>query len=301
MSTATLQSKSKLLGHLAMILFAVLIAGSFSIGHLAAPHLAPAALNGVRFIIACLVMAGFLFVLIRPAPPRPTSLWRFGIIGGLMATYFILMFVALRISDPVSVGAVFYANSFDERRVWLVVLTPDNQFVGALYVDDGCRGALWLIFKGNISALLAFEIGAGELIFFVGCVCHAAYAPLVRKFNRGEPVLQFSLYTLMATGIFIVLVGIPDFIATDWASLPSIVWMAIIYTALFTTAGTFFLLQFAALHLPASKVLAYGYLTPAGIVLIEGIIGHGWAGLSIWLGALVTAFALLVMALAPDH
>ncbi len=284
-----------------MILFAVLIAGSFSIGHLAAPHLAPAALNGVRFILACLVMAGFLFVLIRPAPPRPISLWRFGIIGGLMATYFILMFVALRLSDPVSVGAVFTLIPLMSAGFgWLFLRQTTNSLV-LIMLMIGAGGALWLIFKGDISTLLAFEIGAGELIFFVGCVCHAAYAPLVRKFNRGEPVLQFSLYTLMATGIFIVLVGIPDFIATDWASLPSIVWMAIIYTALFTTAGTFFLLQFAALHLPASKVLAYGYLTPAGIVLIEGIIGHGWAGLSIWLGALVTAFALLVMALAPDH
>ncbi|MEE9376142.1 MAG: EamA family transporter [Rhizobiaceae bacterium] len=138
------------------------------------------------------------------------------------------------------------------------------------------------------------------MIFFIGCLCHAAYAPLVRKFNQGEPILQFSLYTLIATGIWISLVGIPDLWKTDWGSLPLIVWLAIGYTASFTTAGTFFLLQFGSLRLPASKVLSYGYLTPAFILIIEGLIGHGWGGYSLWLGALVTAMALAVMAFAPD-
>ena len=53
--------------------------------------------------------------------------------------------------------------------------------------------------------------------------------------------------------------------------------------------------------LPASKVLSYTYFTPAFVILIEGSIGHGWVGPSILAGALVTAAAMLVMALAPDQ
>ena len=67
-----------------------------------------------------------------------------------------------------------------------------------------------------------------------------------------------------------------------------------------TLAVFAFLIQFASLRLPASKVLSYTYFTPAFVILIEGMIGHGWVGPSILAGAMVTAAAMLVMALAPD-
>ena len=161
-------------------------------------------------------------------------------------------------------------------------------------------GAIWVIFKGDINAILGFEVGRGEAIFFIGCACHAAYAPLVRKFSLGEPTVAYSFYTLAAVCIWVTLAGFPDIIATGWAALPAIVWIAIAYLFIFTTALTFFLLQFAALRLPASKVLAYGYLTPAFVIVLEGMIGHGWASVSVLAGALVTAAALAVLAFAPD-
>jgi drug/metabolite transporter (DMT)-like permease len=87
---------------------------------------------------------------------------------------------------------------------------------------------------------------------------------------------------------------------TGFLQLPPVVWLAIFYLSIFTTAGTFFLLQFACLRLPASKVMAYGYLTPSFIIVIEGIIGHGWAAPRIMAGAAVTAVALAVMAVSSD-
>jgi len=47
--------------------------------------------------------------------------------------------------------------------------------------------------------------------------------------------------------------------------------------------------------------LSYGYLTPAFIIVLEGLLGHGWAAPTIFAGAVVTAMALLVMALASDN
>ena len=50
--------RGKLYGHLAMVGFAAFVAGSFSFGAIAAPYLAPAALNAARFAIGTGVMAG---------------------------------------------------------------------------------------------------------------------------------------------------------------------------------------------------------------------------------------------------
>ena len=300
-SEATFATGSqKLLGHLAGLLFALLVAGSFSIGHLAAPHLSPAALNAARFAVAVLVMFAAYAAVFRRFPPLPPALWRFAIIGGLMATYFILMFVALRISTPVSTGAVFTLIPLMSAGFgWLFLRQTTGATVLVSLAIAG-SGAIWVIFRGDLDAILGLRIGRGEAIFFIGCACHAAVAPLVKKFNRGEAGVYFTLGTVTATAVWITGIGAIDIVRTDWLAMPSIVWVAIAYLAIFTTAGTFFLVQFASMRLPASKVLSYGYLTPAAVIIIEGVIGHGWASVSVLVGAAVTAAALLVMALAPD-
>ena len=292
--------KDKWLGHLAMLLFAVLIAGSFSIGDQAAPHIAPAALNSVRFLLASLLMGIAAFAVTGKIPGWPQAPWRFAVLGGLMAVYFVLMFVALQITGPVSTGAVFTLIPLMSAGFGWLFLRQKTRPTVMLSLLVAAAGAIWVIFRGDINAILGFEVGRGEAIFFIGCACHAAYAPLVRKFSLGEPTVAYSFYTLAAVCIWVTVAGLPDIIATDWVGLPAIVWIAIAYLFIFTTALTFFLLQFAALRLPASKVLAYGYLTPAFVIVLEGMIGHGWANLSVLAGALVTAAALLVLAFAPD-
>jgi drug/metabolite transporter (DMT)-like permease len=132
-------------------------------------------------------------------------------------------------------------------------------------------------------------------------MAHAAYTPLVRRFNKGEPVLEFTAWTIGASMLVVGLYALPELAGTDFYSLPPIVWLAVFYLSVFTTAGTFFLLQFASLRLPAAKMMAYGYLTPSFIILIEGLIGHGWASPRIMAGAAVTAAALAVMAISSDR
>lgn len=234
-------------------------------------------------------------------PQMPEAPWRFAVLGGLMALYFVTMFMALQISQPVSTGAVFTLIPLMSAGFGLVFLRQTTRRLVLLSLIIAASGAIWVIFRGNLDAILGFEIGRGEAIFFIGCMGHAAVAPLNRLYNRGEHGAYFTLCSVTATMLWITAFGLPDILSTNWASLPAIVWIAISYLAVFTTAGTFFLVQFASMRLPASKVLSYGYLTPSFVILIEGLIGHGWVALSVMAGALVTALALLVVAFAPDH
>jgi drug/metabolite transporter (DMT)-like permease len=284
-----------------MLVFTALVSGSYSAGALVAGEAGPAALNALRFMIGVALMAGVAAIALGGSIPAPRAAWRYGVLGALMAVFFITMFVALRLTDPVSTGAVFtlmplFAALFG--RLFLGEV-PRRLTVASLII--AAAGALWVIFKGDIAAMLAFKLGPGEAIFAVGVVCHAAYAPLVRRFNRGEPVLAFTLWTLAATGLVIAIYGAREIVATDWTALSRLFWAVILYLSIFTTAGTFFLLQFAAMRLPAAKVLAYTYLTPVMIILYEGLLGHGWASPRVLAGAAVTTAALAVLALARDE
>lgn len=290
----------KVAGHLVMLLFAVLISGSFSIGHLAAPFIDPFALNAIRFLSATLILGVAAILFHKENPLIVEAPWRFLILGGLMALYFVTMFMALQISLPVSTAAVFTLIPLMSAGFGWIFLRQTTALIVLLSLVVAAVGAVWVIFKGDVDAILDFNIGKGEIIFFVGCVAYAAYAPLVRKLNRGETLLGFSFTTLLASMLCVSILGAPAILQTDWTALPLIVWLGVGYLAIFTTAVTLFLLQFAALRLPASKVLSYGYLIPGLVILYEGFLGHGWVDTVILAGAFVTAAALVIMALASD-
>ena len=159
----------------------------------------------------------------------------------------------------------------------------------------GAAGALWVIFRADLQAILRFEVGRGEIIYFWGCVAHAVYTPLVRRLNRGEPAVVFTFGTLLAGAVMLTLWGWSDLRATHWAALPDIVWITILYTAVFASAATFVLLQFATLRLPSSKVRAYTYLTPSWVIVWGIALGSGTPPALVLLGVGLTIVALLLL------
>lgn len=293
--------RQKLLGHLAMLLFSALVAGSYSLGGMAVTYMAPAAINIVRFAIGIAVMAAAAAVVMRGRIPPPRAPWRYLALGALMAVFFITMFTALKLTDPVSTGAVFTLMPLMSALFGYFLLgqVPGGLVLASLVFAG--LGSVWVIFRGDVGALLAFDIGRGEAIFLVGVVCHALYAPLVKKLSDSrEPLVAFTLWTLVGTGLCLTAYGVRDLFAIDWGALPAVVWIAILYLAVITTASTTFLIQFGAMRLPAAKVLAYTYLTPSFVILYEGLLGHGWASPAVLAGALVTMLGLAVMAFARD-
>ena len=84
--------------------------------------------------------------------------------------------------------------------------------------------------------------------------------------------------------------------ATDWAALPTRVWVTLAYLSVFAASATFVLLQFASLRLPAAKVMAYTYLTPSWVILWEIALGRGAPPVLILggIGLTVVALALLL-------
>ena len=283
------------------MVFAALIAGAFSIGKRAAPFIDPGALTAARFVLAgCVVSIALVLIGMRPKRSHLTAPWRYLILGGLMGGYFVFMFEALKTAAPVSTSAIFTLIPAMSAGFGWLIMRQRTSPVALLALIIGAIGALWVIFRADLEAFLAFDLGYGERIFFVGCVCHALYAPLVRKLNRGEPVPVFTLLTIVGAALVIGTYAVRPVLETDWQSLPNAVWIALFYLSVFTTGITFALLQFAALHLPSGKVMAYGYLTPSFVALYEGLSGNGWPAAIVWVGVGAILSALLILLIAED-
>jgi drug/metabolite transporter (DMT)-like permease len=288
------------LAHLGMLLFAALIAGSFTFGAAAVPFLAPVPLNALRFVMASLLMGAFAFGVARQKFAFPEAPWRFAITGFLTAVYFVTMFIALTMTLPVATSAVYSLVPIMTAVTGFLIVGQRSGPPVLLSLLLAGSGAIWVIFRGDIDALLRFDVGPGELIYFVGCVAYAIYTPLLRRYNRGESALVLSFWTLTGTAACILIFGMPEILATDWLHLPPVVWWVVVYLAVGPTAICFFLIQYASVHLPAAKVVAYGYIVPAFVIVFEGLVGHGWTSLSVVAGAAVTVLGLAVLAALPE-
>lgn len=282
-------------GHLAMLAFSAAVAGSFSLGGMVGPFIDPAVLNAVRFVVAAVILWAVALSVGGVTRAVFAAPWRYLVLAALYALYFVTMFEGLKTAEPVSMSAVFTLNPALAGLFGYFLLRQVTTPRMALAIAIGGAGALWVIFRADVQALLAFEIGRGEAIYFWGCVAHALYAPLLRLWNRGEPAMGFNASVLTAGALILVVWAWPEIWATDWKALPNIVWVTIVYTAIFATAFSLAMVRFAALRLPAAKVLAYTYLVPSWVILWELALGQGVPQALVLPGVALTMLSLLML------
>ena len=282
-------------GHLAMLAFSALIAGSFALGGMIANDISPAALNAVRFLLGSAFMGAMVFAtggLPRGALRAP---WRYVVLGALFSAYFVLMFESLKTAAPVSTAAIFTLTPLMSAVFgWLLMRQVTTRWM-ALALAVGAVGAVWVVFRADLAALVAFDLGRGEMVFFIGAVFHALFTPMLRLLNRGEPSLAYTFLFMSAGFLLLSAYGWSDVLATDWAALRPLVWVTVVYLALFAGAGSFFCLQYGARVLPSAKVMAYTYLTPSWVILWEIALGHGAPTLYVLGGVALTMVALLML------
>lgn len=72
-------------GHLAMLLFSALVAGSFSLGVMIANDIAPAALNALRFALAAVLVGAAAFGSHGLPADAFRAPWRYAVLGAFLA------------------------------------------------------------------------------------------------------------------------------------------------------------------------------------------------------------------------
>ena len=275
-----------------MLAFSALVAGSFSLGAMAAPFVSPSALTVLRFALAG-ALVGAIAALTTGLPRSAwRAPWRYAVLGALLASYFVLMFMGLQTAAAVPTAAVFTLTPLMAAGFGWLLLGQITTRRMAVALAIGAVGALWVVFRGDFAALIRMDVGRGEAIYFIGCIAHAIYAPMSRKLNRGEPAVVFTFGLMVAGFILLVIWGWRDVLATDWAALPAIVWICLIYISVAASAASFVCLQFATLRLPSAKVMAYTYLVPSWVILWEIGLGRASPPLIVLGGVALTVLAL---------
>ena len=288
-------SKSIASGHIAMLMFSLLVSGSFVLGSIIANLISPDLVTFLRFLIAFIAIAILILYQSKFCFLKYLSIGRSLILGALISIYFITMFEGLKTASSTSMAVVFtltpllagffdliFSNRVMSKKVWITVV------VAAI-------GALWIIFDGNIQNFINFKVGYGEKLFFIGCICHALYAALIPKFNNGEPAIIQTFGTLISGIIILGLFSNKEIIYHSWIDFPVVVLLTILYLAIFATAASFFLIQYSAVRLSSIKVMAYTYAVPIWVVLLQIIFLQQLPNTITFIGAFIILVSLLIL------
>ena len=82
--------------------------------------------------------------------------------------------------------------------------------------------------------------------------------------------MSVMTFWILVTGCaWLLLFSGQQLTAVSWREVPLQVWAGIVYLAIFSTMITFFLSQLCTLRLGPTRVMAYSYLYPPCIMLIE--------------------------------
>lgn len=281
--------------HGCMLISATLVATSFIVGKAITPFLDPIVLTLIRFSVAALLFAPYVRHRYGPFLPNLSAIVRYSLISGTLVGFFWLMFLSLRITTPLNTAAIFTTVPGISGIYSWFLLRERLGLHRALALLLAMTGALWVIFEGDLQRLQSLDLNHGDLLFFGGCLLMALYMPLVKLLHRGEPMAVMTLWILITGCAWLLLFAAAKLPGIPWAAVPEIVWLGIAYLAFFTTIVTFFISQWATLHLGPTRVMAYSYLYPPQIVLIEWFLYRDLPSLNILFGALIILPAMIIV------
>ncbi len=286
--------------HGLMLVTAGLVSTSFTVSKAITDGMDPAALTLIRFVLAVLLFLPFIrskYSLQRPDWP---ALLRYSIISFALTGFFWLMFLSLRTTTALNTGVIFTLVPGISSLYSAVLLHERLGKYKILAMILATIGAIWVLFHGSLERLPAFDLNHGDLLFFCGCLLIALYTPLVKLLHRGEPMAVMTYWILVTGSGWLLLFSGYRLANISWITVQPQTWAGIFYLALFCTIITFFLSQLSTLYLGPTRVMAYSYLYPPFILLLDWIFGHQLPPLQTLPGVACIVAAMFIVQRGPS-
>ncbi len=281
--------------HSLMLLAALIVASSFTVGEAITRGLDPAVLLLVRYLVAAGCLAPILLINHGLHRPPARQLAGYAIISFSTVGFFWCMFESLRFTTAINTSIIFTLVPGISGLYSAVFLHERLGRYRLLALGCGMFGALWVIFRGDLARLLALEINHGDLLFLAGCFLMAAYTPLVKVVHRRESMVVMTFWVLATGCLWLLLLAAPKLAGVDWSGVTTKVWAGIVYLAIFSTVVTFYLTHLATIHIGPTRVMAYSYFYPAFVLVINWCFGKGLPPAVILPGVVVVTLATVVL------
>ena len=278
-----------------MVLATVLVATSFPVGAEITHGLDSLVLTFLRFALAALLFAPVVAWRHGLAVPGLRDLARYGVLSACLVGFFWGMFFALRHTSVLNTATIYTLAPVITAAVSAILLKEKLSKAARIALPFGVVGAIWVIFRGDAAALTSLKLGLGDGVFLAATIAMGFYVPLVKYLHRGEPMAQMTFWTIATGAFWLLILSAPQLFAVEWTAVPVAVYGGVAYLAVFTTLGTFFVIQWSSTVIGPTKVTSYTFLNPTLVLAISIFLGQEVPPPALYPGLLLTFAATLVL------
>lgn len=282
--------------HLYVLIATFLVGGSFIVSQNLSGHIHPISITLLRFIIAWVCLAPFIFLKKEFRIKIIPTFKRAMIISFFYALFFIGMFKALEYTSVINTGTIFTLVPLLTAIFAFFVFKQIIHLKQYVIYCIGILGTLIVVFKGDIDSFLLMSLNKGDIIFLFSIIAMSLYSISAKYFYQKDDkliVLVFmtlvggSLWTLGA----LLLLDIPLL----WGEIKSELYIDMIYLSIIATLMTSYLYQKAHIILGPKIVMSYVYLNPASISILLFFLEAKTLNLWTSLGILISTLATIVL------
>ncbi len=291
--TISKRLSSTLLIHALMIFNILLASSSFPVGAAITNALPPDVMMLIRFFFAAAFFAPYVFIKNGFKLPDVKQLLTYSLLSIPLVTFFCFMFESLRYTSSINTGALYTTVPAITALFALWINKEGVSMQRAISLLIGTLGALWIVFRGDIEAVLALKLNYGDFVFVLGCISLSLYTPLIKRVYRNEPMEVMTFWVILLGAGWLLLLSAHKLPEIEWHAVEPKIFAGVIYLSLFTTLATFFLLQLCTVKIGATKVAAYGFLTPLFVIFLSVTSGESQFELALIPGMILVVVAML--------
>ena len=265
---------------------------NFAVIKVALEELSPEALNALRFPIATVLLILVLRYRGRlrlPDRGDVVKLIGLGVLGNVI--YQLLFIHGLDLTSAGNASLLLATVP-----VWTILL---SSFLG----HERPSPLVWLGILGTLAGMIlvvaggaGVELGGsslqGDLLMAAAAMGWAGYTVGSRDMIRKYGPLRTTTWTLAVGTVGLVLLGAPDLVALQFASVSPVAWMGVVYAGVFALSVAYILWYRGVQRIGSSRTAAYSNLVPVGARRVAGG-GRGevpralqWVGAAVILGGI---------------
>jgi drug/metabolite transporter (DMT)-like permease len=250
-----------------LVLVAIIWGVNFSIVKFGTSLIDPLAFNGVRVLLAgVLLFAIALASRIKlPSAREIAILLALGVLGnGVYQVFFVEGVARTRASDAGLVIAASPAFIAIVGRMFGVERVSARGVMGILL----SIGGIAFVVLGTTNATAGDATLVGDFLVLTGSLCWAFYTVMLKPYTERLSGLHVAAFTMLGGAIPLFLLALPRIAATHWAQLPVKGWSAILYSGVFALVVAYLFWYRGVRVIGPTRTAMYSNLQPVVAVLI---------------------------------
>jgi drug/metabolite transporter (DMT)-like permease len=285
-----------------LILMAAIWGVNFSVLKVVLDDLEPLALNALRFPLASLA----LWTLVRRLPgsswPKPTDVGRVLFLGALGNFGYQLCFIFGLDWTLAGNASLLLATT----PIWTVMLSSavghERPGTWALTGIFGAFAGMFLVIVGRGNGL---DFGStslrGDLLMVSAAILWSIYTVGGRRLVMHYGALRVTAWTLWAGTPFLVLIGVPSLLRTDFSAVSMGSWLGVAYAGLLAIGVAYLLWYRGVQRIGTSRTAVYSNLVPLTALVTAWIwLGEVPSGVQIAGAAVILAGLWLAQSPEPS-